>query len=136
MRETDFTVDIPENICSWLRRQDGANVSVIFNSSSANCGYGHRILKYVAISRLTRTCVRCGYDPLWNPDDSESKCVRHTYNPWRYDDVFVWEDGTNANPLEADFSRWMDAQPERSDKPVVTMICGNLGTGKFRRQVP
>lgn len=127
---------LPENICEWLRQNDGVNVSVNFCSASANCGYTHRILKTVVISMLTRTCVRCGYDPLWNPDDTESKCLRHTYNPYRYDDVFAWEEHKDANSLEDDFSKWLDANPKNCEKPMVTMLCGSLGRGRIRRCLP
>ena len=122
---TDF--HIPKNIATWIEEHDGVNVSVNFNSASGDYGYGHIIWHSVIISMLTRTCTRCGYDELWKPDDSESKCLRHTYNSYRYDEVFAWSGNDSQIGLEDAFNEWLDKQPSLYYKPAVKMVYGRLG---------
>ena len=81
----------------------------------------------VILSRLTRTCNRCGYDPLWKPNDDDSKCLRHTYNNWRYDEVFVWSPIDNNQSLEEAFDVWLQSQPTSWDLPVKKMSFGRIG---------
>ena len=84
--------------------------------------------KYEEVKNLpTRTCNRCGYDPLWKPNDDDSKCLRHTYNSWRYDEVFVWSPTDNNLSLEEAFDVWLHSQPTSWDQPVNKMIFGQIG---------
>lgn len=123
-------ITIPENIVKWLEKQDGANLSVNFNSVSANGGYSHIVRWYIEISMLTRTCNRCGYDSLWNPDDSNSKCLRHTYEKPRYDVVFSWMPTRFQWSLEEAFDKWLKEQPKEYWKPTKRMNFGVPETTK------
>lgn len=120
-------IHIPDNIAKWIKEHDGVNLSINFNSASADSGYAHMLWHTVQISMLTRTCNRCGYDRLWRPDDRESKCQRHTYNAWRYDTVFTWSEFQNSTTLEDAFNKWLEAQPDKYDAPVVKMCFGQMG---------
>ena len=119
---------IPDNIARYIEQHKGVNLAINFNSVSADYGYVHDIHHTVVLSVLTRTCNRCGYDPLWKPDDSESKCIRHTYGRWRYDDVFVWSADTNDLSLEKCFAIWEKRDQERKyNEPANHMIFGKIG---------
>lgn len=125
----NINFSLPENIASWLVRNDGVNVSINLNNASADYGYGHMIWYTVVISMLTRTCHRCGYDRLWNPDDSESKCIRHSYNSERYDEVFAWSAFGNPLSLDEAFDIWQKEQGEYGYKPIVKKMFGRFGWG-------
>lgn len=75
----------------------------------------------------TRTGNRCGYDPLWKPIDDDSKCLRHTYNSWRYDEVFIWSPTGNNISLEKAFDIWLHSLPTSWDQPVKQMTFGQIG---------
>lgn len=120
-------IDIPDNIAEYIDRHDGVNLNINFNNASADHGYGHMLWHTISISLLTRTCHRCGYDVIWNPNDSESKCQRHSYNNWRYDDVFIWSEFRNEMTLEEAFDKWLSEQPKRYDQPVKKMVFGKIG---------
>ncbi len=120
-------IHIPDNIAKWITQHDGVNLSINFNSASADSGYAHMLWHTVTISMLTRTCNRCGYDTLWNPDDSESKCIRHTYNSWRYDTVFVWSEFQNPLSLEVAFEEWKNKQSDKYGAPIVKITYGQTG---------
>lgn len=122
--EYDFT--LPDNIMGWLKEHYGANVSINVNSTDGLNGYGQLMHYSVHVSMLTRTCHRCGYDRLWKPDDSESKCQRHTYNSWRYDDVFVWRDRKSKASLKEEFEKWLTKNRDRKDGPMVQMVYGEF----------
>ena len=118
---------IPNDIFEFLRRHDGCNLSINFNNASTVSGYGHIVWCSVQLSMITRTCCRCGYDPLWHPDDTESKCIHHTYDNQRYDDVFIWkamlkEGRINISSLEKAFNTWLKAQPTQNNQPAKLMI--------------
>ena len=119
-------IDIPENIAEYIDRHDGVNLSFHINQADADSGYCHRTFYSVYIKRLTRTCNNCGYDPLWKPDDDESKCLRHTYNSWRYDTVFIWRPDGNHLSLEEAFDIWLKEQPTAWNQPVKKMIFGEV----------
>lgn len=129
---TDFNeIKLPQNILDFIRRFDGVNVSINYNSASANHGYAHCLFISVSISMLTRTCHRCGYDSLHNPDDTESKCGRHTYNSWRYDVVFSWTQNENNKTLEECFNEWFAVNHDRFKQekcvPIKIMDFGYRG---------
>lgn len=115
----DRTIEIPENVADYIKTHDGTNLEISINAAFADYGYAHILHKAIIISKLTRTCHWCGYDPLWNPDDSESKCQRHTYDNWRYDPVFAWYPNAGIG-LEEAFDDWLSIQPSENefDKPA------------------
>lgn len=120
-------IHIPDNIATWINEHNGVNLSINFNNASGDAGYAHVMWYTVEISMLTRTCNRCGYDVIWNPDDSESKCIRHTYNAWRYDTVFAWSAFQNTKSLEDCFDCWLKSQSEKSWEPIKKMHFGQIG---------
>lgn len=120
-------IHIPDNIAKWIKEHDGVNLSINFNSASADHGYAHMIWHNVVISMIDRHCNRCGYDILFNPDDSESRCLRHTYSPWKYEDVFVWSEFQNPLSLEESFTIWLENQTDKAFQPVKRMTFGQLG---------
>ena len=77
------------NIAGYVEAHDGINLCINTNNADGDDGYAHMTWYSMVLSRLTRTCNRCGYDPPWILND-ERKCLRHTCDNWRYDDVFVW----------------------------------------------
>lgn len=121
---------IPDNLARYVEQHIGVNLSANFNSVAADAGYAHDVFHTVVLSVMTRTCNRCGYDPVWNPDDSESKCGRHTYNGWRYDEIFVWSERRNSDSLEESFAKW-EKENEAHEKgmtvPAKRIIYGKLG---------
>ena len=119
--------DIPDNVAEYIEAWDGINLSININNANADFGYGHMTWYTVIISKLTRTCNNCGYDPLWKPNDENSKCGHHTYNAWRYDEVFAWSPIENPMTLEESFDVWLKAQPKRWNEPAKLMIFGKIG---------
>lgn len=118
---------IPENMIRYLREHDGVNITINYNHADADHGYAHVTWRTVVLSRLTRHCNNCGYDPLWNPDDSESRCGHHVYSTWHYDPVFVWGDmGGTRDKLEKCFELWEKEQPKENEyrKPAKYMSFG------------
>ena len=118
---------IPQNIEKWLKDHDGVNLSINFNNASADCGYAHIMWLTVEISMLNRRCNRCGYDLLWNPDDRDSKCLRHTYDAWHYDTVFAWCANHNEQTLSEAFDEWEKSQPKAWMQPVKRLYSGTFG---------
>ncbi|MBQ4361263.1 MAG: hypothetical protein II767_13520 [Proteobacteria bacterium] len=127
-------IDIPDNIAEYISKTNGANVAWNINSAFADGEYAHMFWISVVVSRLTRTCNRCGYDPLWQPNDDGSKCQRHTYNSPRYDDVFVWSPEDNNLSLEEAFNVWLTSQPDRWDMPTKFMALVDLD-GEHARNI-
>ncbi len=115
---------IPENIVKYLKENDGVNLAVNWNSAGADYGYAHTIWHNVVITKLTRTCQRCGYDPLWKPDDTNSKCLRHSFGEWRYDVIFSWSQEGNDESLEECFDEWMKYQPKKWYDPAIKVLFG------------
>ena len=122
-------IKIPDNISRWANGKNGVNIAVNYNFVDGCNGYAHMLFRSVVISQITRHCNRCGYDPLWHPDDSKSKCLRHTYSTWRYDPVFSWTDNQNNLSLEECFDYWLSLQPKENEwnKPAVDMDFGQFG---------
>ena len=121
-------IDIPDNIAKYIAEHNGVNLNINVSSTDADYGYAHIIWYTVTLSKLTRTCHRCGYDPVWNPDDSNSKCLRHTYNNWRYDAVFTWGHmGSPSISLEEAFDVWLRSQPASEHQPTKEMTFGQIG---------
>ena len=120
-------IDIPDNIAEYIEDRDGINLSININNADGNCGYAHMTWHSVVLSKLTRTCNRCGYDPLWKPNDDDSKCIRHTYYSWRDDEVFEWRPTGNNLSLEEAFDVWLQSQPTSWDQQVKPMTFGQIG---------
>lgn len=120
-------IDIPDNIAEYIEAHDGINLSINIKNADGDYGYAHMTWYLVILSRLTRTCNRCGYDPLWKPNDDDSKYLRHAYNNWRYDEVFVWSPIDNNQSLEEAFDVWLQSQPTLWDLPVKKMSYGRIG---------
>ena len=120
-------IDIPDNIAEYVEAYDGINLSININNVAEVSGYAHITWYSVVLSKLTRTCNRCGYDPLWKPNDDDSKCIRHTYNSWRYDEVFIWSPTNNDLSLEEAFGVWLKSQPTSKYQPVNQMTFGQIG---------
>ena len=120
---------LPKNMIDYIRQHNAVNLQINFNHADADYGYGHMIYISVILSHLTRTCNRCGYDEIWNPDDSESKCLRHTYDKPHYDSVFIWNSYKNPWSLRAAFENWLNLQPPEncSEKPMVFKVYGKFG---------
>lgn len=119
-------IDIPDNIAEYIETRDGVNLNININNADGDYGYAHMTWYSVVLSRLTRTCNRCGYDPLWKLNDN-SKCIRHTYNSWRYDEVFIWSPTNNELSLEEAFNVWKKSQPTSIYEPVNRMTFGQIG---------
>lgn len=119
-------IEIPNNIVQYIYRNDGVNLSVNINSAATISGYGRMIFCTYVLSKITRTCHRCGYDPLWNPDDTESKCIRHTYDGYRYDEVFAYSPDDEGRSLEECFEEWL-SKNNNPNKPAERMIFGRTG---------
>ena len=111
-----MTFEIPDRIANYVRSMCGCNLQVNYNETDALNGYGGIQHVSVYIQMLTRRCSRCGYDEIWNPDDRQSKCNRHTLQPGRYDDVFVWKPECRR-PLESCFDEWLSLQPTEYEWP-------------------
>ena len=122
-------IQIPGCIDKWANEHNGVNIAVNYNFVDGCNGYAHMVFRSVVISQITRHCNRCGYDPLWNPDDGKSKCLRHTYSSWRYDPVFNWTDNQNPLTLEECFNAWLQVQPKENEinKPTQEMSFGQFG---------
>jgi hypothetical protein len=125
-------INIPDNILKWITEHDGVNLKVDINSASADYGYAHVMHVTVIISMLTRTCNHCGYDQIWKPDDSNSKCRRHTFGAWRYDPVFTWRSksygGDMLQTLESAFDTWLSKQThDKGWNPIIKMDFGETG---------
>lgn len=120
-------IDIPDNIANYISQHNGSAINITISNASANHGYAHIMWYVVRVSILTRTCHRCGYDVIWNPDDSESKCQRHSYDAWRYDDVFIWSDQFPHLSLEEAFDDWLSAQPTGYMLPMKRKVYGKIG---------
>ena len=118
--------EIPKNIIEYLSNHNGCNLQVNLNHADADYGYAHRLLISVVISHLTRTCNRCGFDVIWNPDDTESKCGRHTYGAYRYDEVFAWSPLKCSMTLEEAFNDWLISQSKDYRKPIVLKTYGEF----------
>lgn len=105
----------PMNILRYMRDHH-CNLQVNINTVDVECSYGRRIVKDLRIMRPYEECTRCGYHSLYRPDDSGSKCLRHTYKKG-YDTVFCYteDDGEKkSQTLEQAFDAYLK-QNERED---------------------
>lgn len=107
---------LPDNIAEYMLSFH-SNLQYNVSSTDVENGYGLRIEKRLRIMRPYRRCIRCGYHSLWNPDDSKSKCLRHTYEKG-WDTVFSWNPESGVE-LERAFSIFLESQDADDSKPVV-----------------
>lgn len=123
-----YKIVIPQNIVDYLESHNDVALDISFNHVDVLNGYGDFYLEVTSIKRVAQTCYRCGYDTLWNPDDSESQCTRHTLSNERYDDVFVWTPYKCDLCLKDAFDIWLSKQPSKKEyyKPAVKMTFGQL----------
>lgn len=119
---------IPQNIAKYIADHDGSVIELSICHADADDGYAHVLWPAVSVKRLTRTCIHCGYDPIWSPDDSNSRCRRHAYNSWRYDTVFSWSGPNKTDQdLASAFDTWQQAQPSNGYvNPVKYMRFGQF----------
>lgn len=111
-------VDIPDNLAEYMMRYHSnlqANVCV----TDVENGYGVRVTKSIRLMRPFCKCNRCGYHSLWNPDDSDSKCLRHTYTKG-WDTVFSWNPDSGVS-IEDAFSEYLELQSTDESKPVIAL---------------
>ena len=98
-------INVPDNIAVFLNRFHSA-IEISISNTDVENGYGQRIEKRLVIKMPYKRCVNCGYHSLWNPDDTESKCRRHTYAKG-WDTVFCYNPATDGN-LEQSFQNWLE----------------------------
>ena len=120
-------ITIPPKIEKYIEEHDGVALVISINSASADAGYAHLIHTAIELKELTRTCHRCGYDPCWNPDDSESKCARHTYGAERYDTVFSYSPTKNDRSLAECFDEWLSLQDKTGYGKRILKSYGKYG---------
>jgi hypothetical protein len=96
-------------------------MQININTVDVENGYGRRIIQNLRIMRPFCKCNRCGYHSLWNPDDSKSKCLRHTYEKG-YDTVFTYtiDSGEQkAISLESAFDEYLRLNPNEDNGEAV-----------------
>lgn len=109
-------VQLPDNMAIYAGTYY-SNIQLNICNTDAINGYGHYITKDLQIMRPYKKCTRCGYHSLWNPDDSESQCMRHTLvSGW--DTVFSYKFGCKMS-MEHAFQIFLDKQTEDWRFPVV-----------------
>lgn len=114
-----MNIEIPDNIQNFIKRTDGVSIDVVINHPVSSCGCNLKIRKTIVLSILNRSCNRCGYDYIFNPDGGDGDCG-HSNCELKYVPVFVWQDFDNATPLEKAFSIWLDAYEKRGRVQVMT----------------
>lgn len=124
--DMEIYTDIPENILKFISEHNGVNLAININRADCDDGYAHIIHHSIVISQLTRTCHHCGYDQLWAPDDTNSRCQRHQYGSWRYDVVFMWTKEGNWRTLEECFEEWLELNRD-TYKPCIKKEYGRFG---------
>lgn len=110
--------EIPENVAKYIS-QYHANLQYNICSTDVVNGYGHRITKSFLVMRPYKKCSRCGYHSLWAPDDSDSKCLWHTYEKG-YDTVFSFTQECGITLKDA-FSEFLSLQSGNDLMPVVPL---------------
>lgn len=109
-------LQLPDNMAVYVGEYY-SNIQLNVCNTDAENGYGYRITKDLRIMRPYEKCTRCGYHSLWNPDDSESRCRRHTLTRG-WDTVFSYEFGSPIT-LEDAFQQFLDKQTDDWRAPVV-----------------
>lgn len=109
---------LPGNLAEYMMKNH-CNLQVNIGLTDVEYGYGLRVEKRILLFRPYRKCDRCGYHSLWSPDDSESKCGRHTYQRG-WDVVFSFNPDNGAS-LEEAFDEFLSLQSPDESKPVVEL---------------
>ena len=109
-------ISLPDNMALYTGVHH-CNIQLNISSTDVERGYGRRVEKRLYIMLPYEKCSRCGYHSLWNPDDRESRCSRHTITRG-WDKVFSY-DFDSCVPLEKAFQQFLDKQPDREWMPTV-----------------
>ena len=114
---------LPDNIAQYFNEKH-CTIEISVCHTDVENGYGCRITQCFRILRPYCRCNRCGYHSLWNPDDSNSKCLRHTYEKG-WDTVFLYTLGAGEvkMPLEVAFEEFLSKQPKSEYLPTVQFNC-------------
>ena len=118
-RERSGLLWLPDNVAQYFN-ENHTTIDISVCNTDVEQGYGVRITKCLRILRPFCRCNNCGYHSLWNPDDTESKCRRHTYTKG-WDTVFSYtlEIGEHKMSLEKAFDEFLKRQPDRLTLPVI-----------------
>ena len=109
--------NLPDNVAEYLNSHY-SNIQFDICKTDVENGYGEKITRRVSIMLPYKRCINCGYHSLWNPDDSESHCRRHTYEKgWAT--VFSFQMNNAQRSLENAFDEFLKQQPENENDPVV-----------------
>lgn len=123
LREELGLQNVPSNILRYMQYWH-CNLQVNIGTTDVENGYGRRIVQNVRIMRPFCKCNRCGYHSLWNPDDSKSKCFRHTYEKG-YDTVFSYTINageTKKKTLEQAFDSYLAMNPKEKEGEAVHLL--------------
>lgn len=108
---------MPDELAEYMMRFHSA-VEASISTTDVENGYGIRVERRIVLKRPYCRCNRCGYHSLWNPDDSESKCLRHTYEKG-WDTVFCYDPDRSHMELKDAFVDWLTKQPKRENEKTV-----------------
>lgn len=112
--------NLPDNFAAYCS-EHYCNVQINVCLTDVECGYGERISGNIKIMLPYKECTRCGYHSLWNPDDTESKCLRHNYKRG-YDTVFCYDiENRNHISLEQAFDVFLKEQKE-GNSPIKKIV--------------
>lgn len=111
----------PDSITEYMKRHH-AVINISVESSACLNGYGQRADTMLELKLPYRKCQRCGYHSLWNPNDDNSHCVRHTYTKG-FDTVFAYDPDKCNLSLEQAFCEWLSKQPQITSQPVKELLC-------------
>lgn len=107
----------PLNLLEYMQKWH-CNLQINIGTTDVECGYGRRIVQNIRVMKPFEECSRCGYHSLWNTDDTNSKCNRHTYGRRGYDTVFSYTIDAGekkALTLEQAFDRYLEMNPREDD---------------------
>ena len=109
---------LPGNVANYFN-ENYCTIEISVCNTDAECGYGYRINKCFRILRPYCKCNNCSYHSLWNPDDSDSKCKRHTYTKG-WDCVFSYSlDGAEDKiSLDEAFDLFLQRQSKLAYEPI------------------
>ena len=104
---------LPDNLAAYFNdRYCAIDISVC--NTDVECGYGVRITKRLQVLHPYNECRRCGYHSLFNPDDTNSKCNRHSYKKgWAVVFSYSLDSGEQKMSLEDAFSMFLKDNPDR-----------------------
>ena len=121
-RELSGIPGLPDNIAKYFN-DHYCTIEISVCHTDVECGYGSRISKVFKILLPFCKCNRCNYNSLWNPDDSDSKCLRHTYTKgWDVIFAYTLETGEHKMSLDTAFDKFLKAQSKSDMLPIVKYI--------------